>query len=351
MPLYLSSLGLGGAEIGVLGALAPALRWVSAITVGWMADRRLMRQRLLVVCAGVGAVCYVPILFVRDFATLLPLFVAINLCHGPLIPLIDSIVLDHLDEIGGDYGRLRLWGSISFIVGAAGSAPLVDAYGTAVIPLLLALPQLLLVPVLVFLPRGQRGHSEHAQPPWSLVTPAMAAFLATVFLTQASAGAWNGFFALHVRALGLADSVAGVAFALAVVVEVILFHWGRRVLQWLSPADLILLVVVATVVRWALAAVVTAEVPVVLVQLGHVLTFSAFHLAAVALVAELVPPANATSGQSLYGLMGYGVGGTVGIALAGALIDRLGTSGLFWFEAAVALAAVVPAWLLSRMRR
>jgi PPP family 3-phenylpropionic acid transporter len=82
-----------------------------------------------------------------------------------------------------------------------------------------------------------------------------------------------------------------------------------------------------------------------------VLTFSAFHLAAVALVAELVPPANATSGQSLYGLMGYGVGGTVGIALAGALIDRLGTSGLFWFEAAVALAGVAPAWVLSRMRR
>ena len=26
MPLYLSSLGLGGVEIGVLGALAPALR-------------------------------------------------------------------------------------------------------------------------------------------------------------------------------------------------------------------------------------------------------------------------------------------------------------------------------------
>jgi PPP family 3-phenylpropionic acid transporter len=104
-------------------------------------------------------------------------------------------------------------------------------------------------------------------------------------------------------------------------------------------------------VRWALAAVVTSEVAVVLVQLGHVFTFSAFHLAAVALVVELVPAANATSGQSLYGLMGYGVGGTVGIVLAGALIDRLGTSGLFWFEAAVALIGVGPAWGLRRMRR
>jgi hypothetical protein len=48
-----------------------------------------------------------------------------------------------------------------------------------------------------------------------------------------------------------------------------------------------------------------------------VFTFSAFHLASIALVVQLVPAANATSGQSLYGLMGFGVGTTLGIALAG----------------------------------
>jgi predicted MFS family arabinose efflux permease len=49
--------------------------------------------------------------------------------------------------------------------------------------------------------------------------------------------------------------------------------------------------------------------------------------------------------------MGYGLGGTVGIALAGALVDRLGTAGLFWFEAALALAGLVPAWRLRSFRR
>jgi PPP family 3-phenylpropionic acid transporter len=204
--------------------------------------------------------------------------------------------------------------------------------------------------VLVRLPRGQRGHPEHARAPWALVTPAMAAFLAAVFLGQASCGAWVGFFALHVQALGLPDTIPGLTFALAVVLEVALFHWGRRVLEWIPPADLVFVTLVATVVRWVLSALVTSEAAVVLVQLGHVFTFSAFHLAAVALVAELVPAENATSGQSLYGLMGYGIGGTVGIALAGALVDHLGTSGLFWFEAALAAASIVPAWTLRALR-
>ena len=351
MPLYLASLGLDGAQVGVLGALAPALRWASAILLGWVADRRRIRQRVLVATAAAGSVCFVPLLFVREFSTLLLVFIALNFLHGTLIPMIDAIVVDHLDELGNDYGRLRMWGSISFIVGAAGSAPLVRAFGPGVVPLLLVLPQIALAPVLVFLPRGQRGQPEHARPPWTLVTPAMATFLVTVFLVQASSGAWAGFFALHVRALGLPDYVPGLTFATAVVVEVGLFHFGRRVLQWISPADLILVTLVVTVVRWTLSSIVTGQVAVVLVQVLHVFTFSAFHLAAVALVAELVPPANATSGQSLYGLMGYGVGGTVGIALAGALIDTLGTAALFRFEAVVALVGVAPAWALRRLRR
>ncbi len=349
MPLYLASLGFGGWQIGLLGAMAPGLRWASAIVLGWIADRRRNRQRLLVITAAAGSLCFVPLLFVREFGMLVLVFIGTNLCHGTLIPMVDAIVVDHLEELGNDYGRLRLWGSISFIVGAAVSAPLVDAYGAGIVPALIVLPSVFLAPVMSFLPRGQRGHPEHAQPPWALVTPPMAAFLATVFLIQASCGAWAGFFALHVRALGLPNSLPGITFALAVVGEVALFHWGRRVLGWIPPGDLILVTLVVTVVRWMLSAVVTTQWAVVAVQLGHVFTFSAFHLAAVALVAELVPPANATSGQSLYGLVGFGFGGTIGIVLAGVLVDRLGTQGLFWFEAAVASAGVLPAWWLRRI--
>ena len=45
MPLYLASLGLDGARIGILGALAPGLRWLSALLLGWVADRRRIRHR------------------------------------------------------------------------------------------------------------------------------------------------------------------------------------------------------------------------------------------------------------------------------------------------------------------
>jgi len=45
----------------------------------------------------------------------------------------------------------------------------------------------------------------------------------------------------------------------------------------------------------------------------------------------------------------FGLGGTAGLALAGALVDRIGTSRLFAVEAVVALVALVPALHLRRL--
>ena len=101
--------------------------------------------------------------------------------------------------------------------------------------------------------------------------------------------------------------------------------------------------------RWGLTAVVRTELLVVALQLGHAFTFAAFHLAALLLLSRLVPARSSTGGQALYGLVAFGIGGSTGLALAGALVDRLGTAGLFGFEAAVASLGLLPAIALQRL--
>ena len=64
------------------------------------------------------------------------------------------------------------------------------------------------------------------------------------------------------------------------------------------------------------------------------------------------PPAErSTSGQALYGITGFGIGGSIGIALAGLVVTPLGTTGLFVFEAAIAAAALPAAARLVRSAR
>lgn len=348
-PLYLAHLGFPGWQIGVVVGLQPALRWASAIGWAVIADRWRVRHRVLVGTALAGAVCFFPLLVVRDFGGVVAVLAVIALLHGTLIPMVDATVMDHLGALGGDYGRLRLWGSLSFVLGAVASAPLVSVFSPSIVPLLLLLPALLLAPALHRLPRAQLGEARGFRSPWSLLTPPLAAFLNVAFLLQMSCGAWQGFFAVHTTRLGFSEAIPGITWGLAVVAEIGLFFWGRGLVARVAPATLILVALAVTVVRWALTAVVRAEALVVGLQIGHAFTFSIFHLASLLLLARLVPRDTSTSGQALYGMIGFGFGGSLGLWTAGALIERLGSAGLFGFEAVVAACAFVPALRLRRL--
>ncbi len=351
VPLWLADLGLQGWEIGIVAGVQPALRWLSALAVAALADRRRARHRLLVRMGLAGALCFVPLLVVRDFPALVIVCSAIALLHGPLIPLVDAIVVDHLEGLGGDYGRLRVAGSMAFVLGALLSAPLVRLFSPAIVPWLLLGAQVGLVPALARLPPGQLGHAGEVRSPWALATPPMRAFLATAFLLQVSCGAWGGFFALHTAALGLPDTVPGITWALAVGVEIVLFTWGRGLIGRIAAERLVGFALVVTVVRWALTAVATSAPAVMALQLAHACTFSVFHLATIGLLAKLVPPASTTSGQGLYGMVAFGLGGSLGLGLAGVLVDRVGTSAVFGIEAVIAAAALLPAVALLRRLR
>lgn len=347
-PLYLDHLGFSGTEIGAVIAIQPILRHVASLAFGWAADRWRARHAMTVGTAALAAAWFVPLLWVEDFAPMMAVLVGISLFHGPVISAIDAIVMDHLGGLGGDYGRLRLWGSVAFVASAGASALAVGAWSITVVPVLFLVPALLLPVSLARLPRGQSGTHRRATAPWRLLKLPLAAFLACVTLAHVSSGAWNGFFGIHTTRLGLPSWVPGLTWGIAVVAEVVLFRLGHRVLAVLTPARLVALSVAATVARWVATALATDPAVLVLLQLGHAFTFSALHLAAMLLLARLVPPESSTSGQALYGLTGFGIGGSVGLWLAGVLYAPLGTSGLFLFSAGVASLALVPAAILVR---
>ncbi len=350
-PLYLAHLGFSGGQIGAIIGTAPLLRWSSAIGWGYLADRWRRRHLLLVLASFTGCLFFVPLLFVRSFVAIAAVLTCINLFHGAMLPMLDATVMDHLQRLGGDYGRLRLWGSLGFIAGALVSAPIIQLSSPAAVPALLLAPAFFLVPALYYLPHEQLGSSGRFRAPWKLLNPALSAFLATAFLLQISCGAWGGFFAVHSARLGFSDAIPGITWGLAVIIEVGVLFWGRQIVERFDAAGMIVFTLIVTVGRWALTAVATDEVAVVALQLAHSITFAVFHLAALLLLTRLVPPQNSTSGQSLYGMVSFGFGGSAGIALAGALIDRIGSSALFGVEACIAALALLPAWQLRHHLR
>jgi len=349
VPLYLATRGLSGTEIGLVLGLAPAARWTAAIPWAYAADRLRIRHALFLAATVASTLCLAGLAVADRLETILLAVAAVAAFGAPLIPMMDAMCADHLPRLGGDYGRLRAFGSLGFVVGSVLAAAVIARSSPLVVPWMLVAAQVVLPATALRLPREQHGHVESFRAPWRLLSPPMNAFLLSSLLFNLGAGAWAGFFSVHTRALGLPDWVPGVTWGLGVVTEVAALWVGRGVFERFGPADVLVGVLLATAGRYLVTSLVQGEAATIATQLAYGPCFAFSHLAAQLVLARLVPRRSSTNGQALYGFVSFGIGGSLGLALAGALVDRLGTARVFQIEAVTTLLAILPALRLRAL--
>ncbi|CAD5374448.1 membrane hypothetical protein [Rubrivivax sp. A210] len=280
------------------------------------------------------------------------LFVA----NSGVVPLYEAVVSQLLSSGQGvdpaRYGRVRVWGSIGFIVSVTAFGALLEWRGIAIFPAFVALMNALLLVAALRLPRT-RAEGRHDQPPppalHLLRRPALAWFFASIFFTVLAHTALYAFFSLYVVELGYGKAAVGALWAVSVAVE-IAFFWTQG--QWfplLSPHRWLLVAALVTALRFVAIAAGGAWMPVLLLaQAAHALTFAAHHAACIALLNRYFPGRLRGRGQALYTMLGYGLPGVLGGLAGGWLVTHQGFAAVFW---AAALCAVAGWGCARRARR
>src|SRR5207302_6615862 len=92
--------------------------------LGALADRLGMRRAVMMALAATACVAYAALWPAAGFWPLLALNLVAGMAQSALMPLGDSITLAAVRDEGLDYGRIRVWGSVSFILAAVGSGAL-----------------------------------------------------------------------------------------------------------------------------------------------------------------------------------------------------------------------------------
>jgi PPP family 3-phenylpropionic acid transporter len=250
-----------------------------------------------------------------------------------LMPLGDSITLAAVRVHGIDYGRVRVWGSVSFIIAAMAGGGVLShtevgrSDGGNVVLLLLLIACFILfatcvaVPAAVSEPQGPRRHAAlgalaRDRRFWQFVVIAAA--------LQASHQVYYGFGTLYWRSLGFSDAVIGALWAEGVVAEIVLFWLGSRLLARLGPLGLMIAGGAAGVVRWGLMGLIPGLLPAIALQLLHALTFGATHLGVMNHLSRTVPPGASASAQALYSGASSGIGSGLVMLGAGALYTAFG---------------------------
>lgn len=150
----------------------------------------------------------------------------------------------------------------------------------------------------------------------------------------------DGFAVIRWREAGIGPGAISLLWSEAVASEVFVFILaGPWLLARPGTAWAAMLAAGLGVLRWSIMAT-TASVPVLaLVQPTHGFTFALLHLAAMHLIAKVVPERLVASAQTLYGTLGLGVASAVLTATGDLLYGAFG-AGAFWVMAALCAVAL-----------
>jgi PPP family 3-phenylpropionic acid transporter len=349
-PLWLSHLGFSTLAIGSFAALQSWTRIVAPYGWGWLADHAGRRVALLRVAAVLSAVAAAALWWVRDAGAwpLALVVAALFLANGAFTPIGEALLLKHLHS--GDvldarrYGRVRVWGSIGFIVSVLVFGVVLQRTGIGALPLFTFGLFLLLAWAAWRLPETTEPAVAQAQPRASvwpvLRRPAVRWFFAGVMLTVLAHTALYAFFSLYLDRLGYGKPAVGALWGVSVAAEIVFFSLAGRHFARIDEYRWLVLAAFVSAARFALTAAF-GDLPAVLVllQLTHALTFAAQHMACTSLIARFFPDRLRARGSALYSTLGYGIPGVIGGLAGGLLSDRFGLAAVFWAASLAALAS------------
>ena len=345
LSLYFQSLQFNALQIGILMGVMIGTKTLSPNLWGWLAD--ISHKQVfwiqftsffsLIALAGLGILAFFPVL-------LGVMFVFSFFWHGAL-PLFEAYTFRALAAQKTVYGRIRLWGSIGFIVAVLGVGWGVEHWGIQTLPLIL-----LSVMALAFF--ATLGLPEQAEKPvdtqkalsfWQIVKqPWIASLLVVSFLIQLSHGAYYSFYSIYLNDAGYSKTGIAWLWALGVIAEIGIFYYMTLLLHRWSAVLLLKVALFLTALRWVLIAEGIDYLSILLfAQLLHAASYGLFHAAAIYLIDHHFSGANQARGQAIYASISHGLGGGLGMFIAGVLWSHYGGEIAFLFSAVVVIMALL----------
>ncbi|MEW5740705.1 MAG: MFS transporter [Myxococcota bacterium] len=356
LPGYFEASGFSPSQIGVLLAIGPACALFAPPVWGQLADRTGRPGLVLAIVSAGAASGFALLALAPSFPAAFGALVVQSLFSSAISTLIDTLALHQVGLKGGSYARLRVFGSLGFVVSSMGFGLVVTGYGLATVLLPLGLLTTAALWASTFLAGAPRVRQDGPRPTVRaafelLRRREIALFLLATSLHWIACTPYHGSLALYVKALGFAPVVVSLSAGVAVLAEVAVMWTWPRWSSAVSPRGLLVWCFAASSLRWAIMAWTTHAEVLVAAALLHGLTFGAFYLASVAWMAERTPASLRATGQALFVACTFGVGGLFGYTSAGRAFEVLGGSRLFSVAAALEWLPVLALLALSASSR
>jgi MFS transporter, PPP family, 3-phenylpropionic acid transporter len=346
-PLFLKHLSLSPVQIATLYSIPSIARIFLPPIYGYLADRGQHRKTILRITAIGQVLPLLLLLHFHSYAALLILISLFSLFNAAVLPFTEATVQEEQEKGKLDYGRTRIWGTLSFILLASTFGKVIERfhYGWALYGFIVFLA--LLSVLSFFQPAGKVGVKFRREDIDKILREKNTwVFLISVFFMHLSQGAYYGFFSIHLSELKITDSNIGLQWAAAAASEIAIFFFASRILKHFSLTPLFRVCLLLASIRWLWIYQAESYFWLTLSQGMHAFSFGLFHIACMRLTHEIFSEGFRSIGQSLFSSLGWGLGSVVGILLSGYLWQEFGAA-TFLFSSVIAFAGYLFSHLLK----
>lgn len=345
--------GMSGKQIGVLMSIGPIIAIISQPIWGMICDRYGIQKKVLfgTLLSSAAIAFFFPI--TTSYILLILLSAGIAVFQSAVIPISDNISMNFVQTTGGNYGNIRLWGSIGFAVAVWIAGNLAEYFHIQIIFYLYAGALIFAALLTKKLPDdGSQLSVEVFKGIRQLFKiPTFTLFLVGTFLLFGTMNANNTYFSIYFQEIGGTLSGVGLAFLLAAGSEAPVMMMVKRLVDKFGLMPLILFATIISAIRWYLYSTGPSTFLVLATSFTQGLSIGIYLPAAVQFVREIAPKDVQVTAMSLYGSFGLGLGSLISVILSGVFYDLFGSLAIYKYYMISSLLALVVFSIIYFMER
>ncbi|MBA6294915.1 MFS transporter [Colwellia sp. MB02u-9] len=351
LAVFLDDRGFTSLEIGEILAVITATKIVAPSLWAQLADKSGQQLTIVKVGALLSLFCFSLIIWTFSYWPLMFSLAMFSLFITSILPQIEVMTLNSIRKSAKIYARIRLWGSIGFVIVAMLSGELIERYSAEAFSYIgiVILAGLFISTLFNKQPRiAKKTSLDNVSIKAKVLNRNFLLFFFAGLMLQMSFGPYYVFFALYLKNLAYSGFLIGIFIAIGVVAEIGVFVFAAIFFKSFSLKTLISMSILLTAFRWFIVGhFANSDMALAFSQLIHALSFGLYHSASISFIQQHFNANQQSRGQAIYIGGVYGVGGAIGAYVAGLLWQEgIGAVITFDFAAITALIGGVLALFL-----
>ncbi|GLX77532.1 MFS transporter [Thalassotalea insulae] len=321
LPVFLDGRGFNSLQIGEILAMFTATKIIGPTLWAMVADKSGKQLSIIQLGSTLALLFFTLLFWVDGYWPITFVLAIFSLFWTAILPQFEVMTMLSIRRNAKIYARIRLWGSVGFIVLAVLAGEVIGRFSSEAFTYLGWLMLLMLAgsSYLLKQPRERKLRVGEAS---SILSKILAVnfviFFIAGLLLQISFGPYYSFFALYLRDLAYPDYAVGLLISLGVIAEIAVFFIAGNLYSLFGARLLIVFSLLITALRWYLTGYFADNLTLLLIaQLIHAASFGLYHSASIQFLQQHFQVNQQNRGQAIYVAGVYGIGGALGAYCSG----------------------------------